>query len=408
MKNLIFCTAILLLVSCGGGQKKAAAQTQGERVIPEFDLSEPSRAAIGEKLTWNDLAKNIRVIPLETNDASLLAHTRLMAVTDNYYVLHSMPPPQETNGIAIYTVRRDNSETNVFVFGRDGDFVLHMNRYGRGGSTAMEYLTVSSASLTEDPFTLKIADAALKIRLSYDKTGKGVAFDSIPNWRGNINMVDDDHFISIYSHMPTHQRELVVLGSYDKATPHRDLISFSGPIQTIFTERESDIGYATAKHGNGLLVYLNTSDTVYMVTRDGLEEFARIKRGGYSLDKSIYAVEPNSDRDSRKRSVIVNRFIPLGDKYFISYELGDTYYTEIREAGGKRPLYRKSYDRSTNMLRAKGMSVKLPDGALFPLSYRPYYSDNNKLYFLVNAFDIMEYMPEIKEDDNPVLIEMEF
>jgi len=409
MKNLAFCFAVLLLASCGGGQKKAAVQTQGERVIPEFDLSEPSKAAIGEKLTWNDLAKNIRVIPLETNDASLLGGLcTIKAVTDSYIVLFSQNLiPMGGN----YMLDFGDPRNNIIIFGKDGKHELTLQRHGKGGTSSMEYVQITEAIFIEEPFTIRVYDRIQNAFLDYDKNGKGILFTAIEGINPTmIKPVNDDFYLDIVFTTPlTSRNDILTLRRYDNGDS-KTLFSVDAPLHEELSS-VAGVPMSVIKHEDGMLLYRNTSDTVYKVTGSGMEEFARIKRGKYGYDEKIYSAAGIDEMsDIMGRSIGVSRFIPAGEYHFIEYTLQDIIYKEIWKDG--KPIFRQTYQRRRNpddpVPPTVNLNCTLPNGETFELPVMPGYAYNNKIYFLIEAHKLTDIIPGIKEDDNQVLIEMEF
>jgi len=412
MKNLIFCTAILLLASCGGGQKKAAVQTQGERIIPEFDLSEPSKAAIGEKLTWNDLAKNIRVIPLETNDASLLGGLcTIKAVTGGHIALFSQNVVAVGSG---YMFNPGDPVNAIVIFGRDGKHELTLRRQGKGGASAMEYLRIDEAVFIEEPFTIRIYDGMQNAFLDYDRTGKGVSFKLREEPRMRYPefpiAINDDYYFDIDQALPLYNRnEILTLRGYDGSS--KVFLSIDAPLHPDAMNGRS-LPVAVSKYRDGALAYMNLGDTVYKVTGDGMEEFARIKRGSYSFDEGIYRVKLEDNREVLKSSICVENFVNAGEYYCMAYELQDFVYAEIWKDGESKPVVRRAADsKSASQLFNISKGLKLDctiQGGTIPLTVIPDYADGDKFYFLVEAHKLTDIIPGIEEDDNQVLIEMEF
>ena len=103
-----------------------------------------------DEISLFDFVSQVRLIPLETTDSSLVAHiTKIITSKDKIFIY-------------------DRIQNQIFIFNREGQFISKINRKGRGPE---EYMSISDLAINPFNGCLEILDPWGKL-LAFDLNGK--------------------------------------------------------------------------------------------------------------------------------------------------------------------------------------------------------------------------------------------
>ncbi len=366
MKLLFTLTTVILLTgACSETKNHPTLQIPAEAPVD----------AQAEPVELSKIAKNIRIIPLETTPQCLISSVKSFTVTDkNIYV--------------------NNNGKSCLLFTRDGKFVSPVGSNGRGPN---EYLNVENIWIQGDKAV--IFDIYANNLLMYDRAGKFIlsakpegylknnltALELLPD--GNIVTFSPDkgpapkRAMLAFASLPENGNEFKLLDSI----PHPKPIAEQANINWYFREGQF------IQRGKEVLFKSTLNDTIYKLKRTegkyiiipqyifNLGKYAAINDARVQTYKGFFSSKPF------KAFNIMAQIELLGDSdRYIFYKVKD------------EPYY--FYDKKKNQVNKwqiipQGKEEECKDN---PNYFTPLCIDSNG--------NLLGVMQSEKEEDNPVLV----
>ena len=362
MRNIttIFGILLFLCCSCNNGAKK-----------PPYIVIDLA-GNIGETIetaVLNDFFDITQITPLETSTDFLLSHVIFIDANMAELVLN------DKNGV-------------YFVDKNSGRMLSKVDRKGNGPG---EYTQIFDVNIDSDG-NVVIFDSGKKTRISYTREGDfltSMQKDSI----GLVRQLDNNEYIVNYT---PNVKSAYSIGIYDNDW---NLLR-QGVLNDTVTEYRM-LYYDALEKYNGKYFYRQSplGDTIYRLTREMDEPYIIINKGHYKTPANIYNDLNVLNRESSK--YITQDLGRLVDKYFfIRYYYDNKCYSDIWDITECKLLYR---------------GVVSSDGGVYgiPLMINgqkidvwPSFVNNDFIYVKIDPENAMKFMPNISEDDNPVIVEL--
>lgn len=320
----------------------------------------------------SDISSEYHLIPLETNDSCLLSSVRIKEVAEN----------------DIWII--DNNK--VYRFDRKtGKLLFMLDRKGQGPE---EYLSISDFSVDFRLKILFIYDLQKQKILKYDFTG--IFLGAVENsFTGSFGLMDDGFVVcySPFSDVPFH------IGIYDKDwNVVRQLIRRNMEINN----RKGLVNFdAFDKFNNQYFVKPVFADTVYKITGESAEPYLIVSKGNLNPPIDIQTTVSKENKQ-KIHQYISHEYGRIVSKYYFSQ-----YYYQMK-------IYQDIWDLSTSSLIYRNLRTapESKSGVSFILKagktiyVEPEFVSGNYLYGLVPAEEVQDIVPNVRDDDNPFIIEI--
>lgn len=361
-KLTLFITLLLLCWSC--------YSVKNELSDSDIDLS-GNIDKTTPKLSLNSYLENINIIPLETSKDFLLSYFSFVSAKDNELVL--------------------NDKENVyFIDKRSGEFLSKFNRKGNG---AGEYIQIFNAEMLRDG-TVLILDPTKKRLSNYNRNGdflSTVKNDSL----GIVKQLYNGAYIVNYSpHIITSHS----IGIYDKSW---NLVRQSIPKDNDTEFRMLHYDALNNYNGENLFRQSPLGDTIYRITYETEKPYIVLNKGNLKAPADIYTDLNKLNSESHKY-ITGDHAIVVGGLMFLRYAYNKGYYSDIWDIENSNLIYRGVFTREGGIY---GVPL-LVDGC--EVNVWPSYAEDNRLYVTLSAEEAAKFMPNILEDDNPVILELTF
>lgn len=397
MKQLSFLLSFFLLLSCGG--KKSGDQTAVTEVkteVPEFPQTVPFETGIEteRKVLMSEIADSIRLIPLETNDKSLIK--RLMAAnilqTKEYLFLPWLE--------------------KLFQFTKDGKFIRTIGRKGNGPG---EFTWISQIDVDEEKGLVYMLTTSAKINIYEMETGKFIRAMKVPNLEASefVMLPGQDTIAATFVRNNNGRRkERIYLSDLNGDTlrvfNRWDLFELNSQYSWMMSG-DADRYMFRYKDNACYKEYYN--DTLFTITRNTLEPRYIFQLGKYSLpmEYRFEYLDGNGKRFQELAAPYLQYDAIETDSYiFMPYS---------NWAGEKaRENQLAIYDKNgKNCFKVTGGHIE--NDLLSSLPFRPMTAlDSHTLIGVWNPDEIfkkaekdpslleIEQLKGLKEDDNPVLM----
>ena len=378
MKKISPIMLLLIMAACARGPKE----------LPVLDIASAISRNVPDAITWNDLAEQVTLIPIETSDEILIGgNVRVLHVGDDSYWI---------------ACSQTRSFTHV---DKSGKVITKFSRFGRGpgeySSFTLGLLYFNRARGT----ILASHHAGSESKfIEYDQTGRFIRDIPMPTELSTPIFVADNYYVikGVPSRQSTHKM-------YVTDTSFNILHSlFPLPEEHITTPRLNPM---ESQQLDMLLVDLydsNDDEVVYRITEKGAEPVFVLKAGQYRhvLGEPTGNL-PNGDRSPELRYLNV---ASIPNYYIIMY---------LRFPRGEQSQYRyvELWDKKTNEIVSRsgamitggtfnlaghGFDLILPSGKRVKVS--PDYIYEDTVVSTVQADDIYDKMDGVKIDDNPVIV----
>jgi hypothetical protein len=364
IKNILFLCLIFLVVSCSRNSKK-----DGETVIIKIDLSanqnEKSIADFQSRFT-------IRLIPLETANASLIGGIAQIVVTEK----------------DIFIVNAEGlGKFNVLRFDMNGKFLNKIDRTGQG---PQEYIWINSIAVSDNK--LYVSDNMGKQILQYDFAGNF------------LNKFPVEH--NAYQLFVDQSGRMTVLGSYRNEYGLYIYDEFMNKIASFFPREgkmaNMNLTRTTTKslglYKNGIYVTNYFDPTVYLIRDNEVKPLAIFDFGRNNLPEDFFAGESQLDKftEHRKISVMGISNVTVTDDWIIF----------CPEEGPE--LIVVYYDRKQNSyMTNKGFSM--PYSTFFGKYFAPEgYTETGEYYSSIDSWQLRELIEKLSENDKENYSKYEF
>jgi hypothetical protein len=385
MRVLLITLIPLLIAYCANSREEAhrhpvPSEEQGTYV---FDL-ENGIHKFKDTILFNDLASDISYIPLETGKAFFLpaSNYKFAKIDDAIYI---------SGGIA-------NSGSPIFRFDSLGRFVRQVTQQGRGPNEIIMMLEWHANSNTQQ---INIVDLTGKMVImkteSDEKRTVGI------NERQGLFIVplNDSTFMSAqlsslsgisnsYIYFTDEAGNLIhTIERYD------ELSNYATKMSEYVQERPYE-GYGLWPAYNGDAIFHDIfNDTLYRVkSHSEITSHLVFKRGALSPRP-----EDTHKIERKRKQVYIAGVKESGDYVFLSYHYGGEIWRDVWSKRDGRLLTHINYG---NSVADMFVPFALPDRSIVELPIVS--TEKNIAYGILEAMDACTFLPNVKEDDNPVIV----
>jgi hypothetical protein len=362
MRNIttLFGLLLLLCCSCNNESKKPPYIV----IDLEGSIGETTETAM-----LNDFFDITRITLLETSKDFLLSHIIFADTNVDELVINDRN--------AVYLVDKNSGRM--------------LSKIGRIGNGPGEYTVISDVNIDNDG-NVVIFDSGKKTRLSYTREGAfltSLQKDSI----GLVRQLDNGAYIVNYT---PNVKSAYSIGIYDSDW---NLLRQGVSNDTVTEYRM--LYYDALNKYNGEYFFRQSplGDTIYRLTPEMYEPYIIINKGHYKTPANIYSDLNILNRESSK--YITQDFGRLADKYFfIRYYYDNKCYNDIWDITESKLLYR-------GIIGSDGGIYGIPlmiNGQ--KIDVWPDFVNNDYIYIKIDAGNAVKFMPNISEDDNPVIVEL--
>lgn len=383
MKKLTIFAAVLL-AACGGGAKKAAVADEPteERDFFVFEMETAIKSG-GAFETFNELIDSVRFIPLETTEKALLPERYQLARLDGDFLI---------SGGGAFRM------SPLYRFDGAGRFVEQLSQIGRGplevtypqgwyahaqlrqvnffGFEKMVVSSIASGEKWSTPVDTQFGIARVPLR---DSTFVSSPLFMAKGSGAQLNFFDRDGNL-------IHTR---------KRTDELADFSFEMNENNQTPPYE---GYRLWSDYKGDAIFYDIfNDTIYRVrNRNAITPHLVFRRGGL-----IPRPEDVHNRDNKQRQAYVFGLIENPDVAMLSYQYEGKKWRDVWSKRDGRLLIH-SDRRNRSYPFDIFVPYTLPDGNVVDLQI--VYADRERIYGVLNALDACKFLPNVKEDDNPVIV----
>lgn len=384
MKNRSFYVWGLLLCLCACGKKEP------ETTFQTFDLLSNLNVGVDSAKTWNDFASSVDVIPLETNDSVLLATFKIKGIVGDKIVGVNRVENRTAEGWVILS----GSKADIRIFDVRGKYRGIIDRKGKG---EQEYADLGIVLVGKDPFVIQVLDNRKLV--AYDERGKWLRTGSMREGGWEAGYLGKDRFLMESPIYPLNAYKYQVFIADGNGQTIREM--FPVTVDSLDWARMSFSRNGMIRPAPDGVWYKNAyCDTVYKVTAEGEAEIAAVFLCGEKSYSRIFEVIGNQSgmqgMEAADRLIGVTDYSVFGEHVYIRYVTDNKVYSEIWKIGEKQPLVRQ-----TGKYGECGIALELGKKRLNVL---PQWIENNKAYFIIDAYKAMEAVEGITEEDNPVLV----
>lgn len=369
---------MLLCVSCG---KKAASETDSKEVdFFAFDFensfdSEPKSA------TLNDIIDSVKFIPLETTEKAFLSDQFTFAmIGDEMFVSDARSP--------------------IFRFDFQGRFVKQETYVGRGPN---EVLFAHDWYANSNLKQINVVSVGSYMVVS--KTESGEKYSIGFNERQGFDRVplNDSTFVSaqLLTIKDIHKTYLYFMNKKGDIVHTKERNDELANYNSETTEYKWALPYERywlAEDYRGDAIFHDIfNDTLYRVKsyREITPHLVFEREQLRPNPADVHKVE------NKKKQVYFSDVKESRDYVFLSYRYDNEGYRDIwSKADGSLKL--RSHSEKFGYIKEYKFPYTLPNGTeiLLPVVY----ADKEHLYGMIQALDACKFLPDVKEDDNPVVV----
>jgi len=386
MKRILPVILFLLMLGCSG--------TESEETLQIFPLADNLDMRIDSAKTWNDFATSVEIIPLETTEESLLSGFYIKDVVEGKIIgLNRVESRTDDGWILIGGAKAD-----VRLFEEKGRYLRKIDHLGKG---EQEYTELIEPFVDIEPLTVKVINN--RRLFSYDEYGKWLSTNPVNTASWSITRVGKNLFLLENPFYPVSDYKFQTTLIDGQGNVVKKL--FPVKIDTNLLMQMAFAPSSLMRNASQGVWYNNAySDTLYLVTPEG----NAIPQAVFLCGERKYAniLELANGRNwreleerSRKLIRIVNYFT-FRNYIYLCYVTDEKSYCEIWEKGSKKPLARRigSEKQRDFTLVVNGRQIHAT----------PQFVKDNKAYFIIDAYQLLEQVDGITEDSNPVLVVVSF
>lgn len=353
------CIFLFFLFSCNSNKSDLSYY--------RLDIGREMSVGAKKNITLDDIAELTRIIPIETNDSTLLSYASFVAVLDDKIVV--------CDRTKLLFVEKDGGKvTNI----------LHQEGNGPG-----EYIAIGNVTLDKSNNDLYLFDIDKGMMMLYDsdlkykKTLKA-------NFMSSMQILDDGNFLITYS--PLYKSEFCV-GIYDK-----EWHLIQNLIHRTHNPKEFRVmPFNFIRNFNdGFYFSENHTDTIYNIANNSKSPFLVLDKRNYKMPIDLakqYYTKRHSKYFDEGPAVLVNRY------YFMegTYNMG--IYFDIWDIKKQELIYRNIMTENN---KSRFIPVKVNE---VTIDVWPSFVNGNYMYCLLNIDTATKILPSIPEDANPVILE---
>ena len=375
MKTVLFSFFLVLLPVATGCRPPAGKDAAA---LPVLDLGAAISTQAPDTFTLNTFARHITYVPVATSADALFGSARPVYIGDNYYCMV------------------DNKTSTVFCTDKNGGIVHSFSHRGKGPG---EYLTLTYVAVNPADSTVKVFDQRGRKFIVYDLDGR--LLNEIPLEGKEIDtpvLIAGSYTVAKGQPMSSHRLYIT--------DPELNTRQRLFPADTTCTEMERmclvwQLNWC--QNRDRAIVNFAHEDTVYTVDSRGAAPLCIFKKGKYGLPEEV-AREPMEITPEGSPYIRTMRLSVVPEYYLISYMLKDRFYDEVWSRSHNRIV-----SRFTNANGEAGYPFRLPSGKKLRIDAKSLYIDGKVAALCIPAATAAEEkLADVGEDDNPVLVVMEW
>lgn len=374
MKTTFF-ILFLIVLSIGTGCKMNSDQDQ--KSLPVLDMEAAIGKQVPDTFTWNGIAKRITYVPISTPADKLFGSAQPVYVDNTMYC-------------AV-----DHKTGTVFRTDKKGKVISSFSRKGHGPG---EYNMLTYVHVNQTDSTIEVFDQRGGRHIVYDLDGNLIR-EIFLKEKGLDTpiLISDNYIVARGQNNTTHKLYIA-----DKDFNIRKSLF---PMDTTLTEMQRlnltwQLNYC--RNRDFAVINFANEDTVFTVTESGAQPLCIFKKGVYNIpEEELKNPTEASGFDSDYIRTMWLSSIP--GYYLISYVRKDNFWDEIWRKSDNQIV-----SRFSNEDGEFGFPLRLPSGKKIRIDARNLYIKGNLVVTSIDAIVAVEgKIPDVDEDDNPVLVVME-
>lgn len=371
MKQALQLLILLFLASCQSPQPQ---QTD----VFTLNLHSSIGKSLKSDYTFNGDAKNIEYIPINDCDIPMGVNLSFFGVDNNNFYI------------------RDVRYGTIFIVDKETRNLSSFSRVGRGPE---EYSRIGYAYVDSETSLIHVFENQIMAtgkHLTYNTEGKCIAKEFLSE-RG----IGEPIF---------HSNQYNVMKSPSRGdAKHQFFITDNNfnikqkifPIDSLMSQAESLVainGYLVNTSNKDIAIIGRSDlDTVFTVKNDKVEPLLVLKRDKYRFpSENIKGVM--NPLDPYIQTIFLHS---IAHNYLITYMFEGVFYFDVWQKNSGELIAR--FDNSNGEY---GYPFELPTGR--KIKVIPQYTDENNMYFILQAPALVDVIDGVKEDDNPVIIHVTF
>ncbi|CAK7074892.1 MAG: hypothetical protein PARBA_03016 [Parabacteroides sp.] len=374
MKTTFF-TLFLIVLSVGTGCKMNSDQDQ--KPLPVFDMEAAIGKQVPDTFTWNGIAKRITYVPIST------PADKLFGSAQPVYVDHTM------------YCAVDHKTGTVFRTDKKGKVISSFSRKGHGPG---EYNVLTYVHVNQVDSTIEVFDQRGGRHIVYDLDGNLIR-EIFLKEKGLDTpiLISDNYIVARGQNNTTHKLYIA-----DKDFNIRKSLF---PMDTTLTEMQRlnltwQLNYC--RNRDFAVINFANEDTVFTVTESGAQPLCIFKKGVYNIPEEELK-NPTEASGFGSDYIRTMWLSSIPGYYLISYVRKDNFWDEIWRKSDNQIV-----SRFSNEDGEFGFPLRLPSGKKIRINARNLYIKGNLVVTSIDAMVAVEgKIPDVDEDDNPVLVVME-
>ena len=374
MKTTFF-TLFLIVLSVGTGCKMNSDQDQ--KPLPVLDMEAAIVKQVPDTFTWNGIAKRITYVPISTPADKLFGSAQPVYVDNTMYC-------------AV-----DHKTGTVFRTDKKGKVISSFSRKGHGPG---EYNMLTYVHVNQTDSTIEVFDQRGGRHIVYDLDGNLIR-EIFLKEKGLDTpiLISDNYIVARGQNNTTHKLYIA-----DKDFNIRKSLF---PMDTTLTEMQRlnltwQLNYC--RNRDFAVINFANEDTVFTVTESGAQPLCIFKKGVYNIPEEELK-NPTEASGFGSDYIRTMWLSSIPGYYLISYVRKDNFWDEIWRKSDNQIV-----SRFSNEDGEFGFPLRLPSGKKIRINARNLYIKGNLVVTSIDAIVAVEgKIPDVDEDDNPVLVVME-
>lgn len=377
--SIFMCLTLLIAILPSCNQKRDNTDSAAnETALPVLNLAGQIEANVPDTFTWNSIQKKVTFIPLETTDASMIGHLRLSYIDDGVILIG------------------DGKTYNILLFNIEGKSISHFNHQGNGPG---EYFSINGLFFNPSDSTINVYDRQYENWITYTLKGKPLSSISTKKlFKGGVAYCKGNRIITGNSSGKTR------LSLFDKDFRLIKGVLPLDSIQSLQEYRPINF-FSNSTWTKDILLYTNSveTDTVWAFSDTAVWPLLIVNKGKYVMPqaersdyfKAFLELNPTYPKDFHLdafSNFVLMKYLYKG---LIVAELWDLPTGKILSRCSLRNVVTKE-------VFSDGFAYTLPSGNV--IHALPAYVTQSKLVFVLSPDELMDDIPGLKEDDNPVLM----
>lgn len=369
----IFSLLLLVLVTATGCKTE-----KEEAALPVLDLGAVIGKQVADTFTWNGIAKRITYIPLPTSSDTLLGMAQLVHIGPKFY------------GMV------DQKTGTIFCTDKKGKIVHAFSHRGQGPG---EYNMLTYVYMNPEETAIGVFDQRSNKHILYDFEGNLIQETSLKGTETGMPLLARSDYMVLKGQMINASHKLYITGS-DLTVRQR---LFPGDKTLTDNERLCLTWQLNfCRNRDRAIVHYANEDTVFAISAEGMQPLCLLKKGAYRLPLEE-AKKPMEITPEGSPYLLSIGLSTVSDYYLITYLRENCMYDEIWSKKNNQIL-----SRTSNENGQWGFPLTLPSGKEVCLNPRSLYISGNTVAAFIEASAAAEgQVPNVHEDDNPVLVVME-